>query len=39
VTRRVALTPEAQTDLLRLYDHISEHGGDARALAYVERIA
>lgn len=38
MTRRVVTTPEAEDDLLRLYDYIEERSGPARALAYVERI-
>ncbi|WP_408871593.1 type II toxin-antitoxin system RelE/ParE family toxin [Craurococcus roseus] len=38
MTRRVVTLPEAEGDLLRLYDHIAERSGPARALAYVERI-
>ena len=29
---------EAQTDLLDLYDYIADHGGDSRAIHYIERI-
>jgi len=38
VTREVVFSPEAQTDLIELYDYIAPRGGQARALAYVERI-
>jgi toxin ParE1/3/4 len=40
VTRRyeVLFTPEAETDLLELYDYIAEHGSPDRALGYVEQI-
>lgn len=34
----VHFTPEAETDLLELYDYIAEHGSPDRALGYVERI-
>ena len=34
---KVVLTPEAQGDLLDLYDYIA-HGSPARAIAYIERI-
>jgi len=39
VTRRVVFSPEAQTDLLHLYNHIASDSGPDRALAYTERIA
>ena len=35
---RVLLTPEAQADLLALYDYLAEHGSADRALRYIERI-
>lgn len=38
MTRRVAFSPEAQGDLLWLYDTIAERGGPARARAYIDRI-
>jgi toxin ParE1/3/4 len=38
VTREVVFAPEAQADLLDLYETIAREGGDDRALAYVERI-
>ncbi len=31
-------SPEAQTDLLDLYDYIAQRSGSARALSYIERI-
>ncbi|CAO3455819.1 type II toxin-antitoxin system RelE/ParE family toxin [Azospirillum largimobile] len=34
----VQFSPEAQSDLLDLYDHVAEQAGEARALAYLERI-
>ncbi len=34
----VAFAPEAQADLIELYDYIAEHGSRERAFAYVERI-
>lgn len=34
----VQFSPEAQSDLLDLYDHIAEQAGEARALAYLERV-
>lgn len=34
----VVFAPEAQADLIGLYDYIAEHGSPERALAYVERI-
>lgn len=38
MTREVVFAPEAQLDLLDLYDMVAKGGGDGRALAYVERI-
>jgi toxin ParE1/3/4 len=38
VARNVSFSPEAQADLSSLYDHIAEHSGAGRALAYIERI-
>ena len=38
MTHRVVFAPEAENDLLQLYLYIAEHSGDARALAYVERL-
>jgi toxin ParE1/3/4 len=38
VALRVVFTPEAQADLVELYDFIAEHGGPERALAYVEWV-
>jgi toxin ParE1/3/4 len=38
VAHRVVFAPEAQADLLRLYDIIARDGGEDRALAYIERI-
>ncbi len=35
---RVFFTPEAQADLLELYDYIAERSGEDRALGYSERI-
>ena len=34
----VVFSPEAQTDLLDVYDYIAPRGGPERALAYVERL-
>jgi toxin ParE1/3/4 len=34
----VVFTPEAQGDLLELYDYIAAHGGPERAMAYIARI-
>lgn len=34
----VAFAPEAEADLIELYDYIAAHAGTARALSYVERI-
>lgn len=38
MTREVVFSPEAQTDLIAIYDYIAPRGGPDRALAYVERI-
>lgn len=35
---RVLFSPEAQADLLELYDYIAGRGGEDRALGYIERI-
>ena len=34
----VVFAPEAEADLVELYDYIARHGGPGRALRYVERI-
>jgi toxin ParE1/3/4 len=38
VTRQVVFSPEAQTDVRALYLFIAERSGDARAIAYLNRI-
>lgn len=38
MTRRVVFAPEAQTDLLQLYDYIAERSTPERALSYTDRI-
>lgn len=38
MSRPVLFTPEAQNDLLDLYDYIADHGSPTRALRYIERI-
>lgn len=38
MTHEVVFAPEAQLDLLDLYDMVAEDGGGERALAYVERV-
>ncbi|MDX1574616.1 MAG: type II toxin-antitoxin system RelE/ParE family toxin [Kiloniellales bacterium] len=38
MTRRVVFAPEAQADLLQLYQYIAGQSGAARALDYTERI-
>ncbi len=38
MTREVVFAPDAQADLVDLYDYIAPRGGHERALAYVERI-
>jgi toxin ParE1/3/4 len=37
-SRKVVLTPEAQGDLVGLYEYIATDSGPARALSYIERI-
>jgi toxin ParE1/3/4 len=36
--RKVVFSPEAQTDLQRLYDYIADNSSPTTALRYVERI-
>lgn len=38
MAREVIFAPEAQNDLLQLYDYIAERSGPARARAFAERI-
>jgi toxin ParE1/3/4 len=38
VAHSVAFAPEAQADLIELYDYIAAHGSPERALTYIERI-
>lgn len=38
MTYKVVFSPEAENDLLELYLYTAERTGDARALAYVERL-
>jgi len=38
VTYKVVFSPEAESDLLELYLYIAERTGNARALAYIERL-
>jgi toxin ParE1/3/4 len=38
VEHRVVFAPEAQDDLRKIYLFIAEQAGDARAMAYLERI-
>jgi toxin ParE1/3/4 len=38
VSRPVVFTPEAQKDLLDLYDYIADRSSPARALGYINRI-
>jgi toxin ParE1/3/4 len=38
VARDVVFAPEAEQDILELYDYIAVHSGAARAQAYTERI-
>jgi toxin ParE1/3/4 len=35
---KIVFTPEAQDDLLEIYDYIAEHGRPDRAMTYIERI-
>jgi plasmid stabilization system protein ParE len=35
VSHRVVFTPEAQDDLLDLYDYIADHSSPTRALRYI----
>ena len=35
---KVVFTPEAQADLVELFDYIAQHGSPDRAMAYIERI-
>jgi toxin ParE1/3/4 len=38
VSRAVVSAPEAQNDLLDLYDYIADHSSPTRALGYLNRI-
>jgi toxin ParE1/3/4 len=38
VSRPVVFTPEAQNDLLDLYDYIADRSSPTRALGYISRI-
>ncbi|MBV9777195.1 MAG: type II toxin-antitoxin system RelE/ParE family toxin [Acetobacteraceae bacterium] len=38
MAHRVVFAPEAQADLIELYDYLAERAGPERALAYTERI-
>jgi toxin ParE1/3/4 len=38
VEHRVVFAPEAQADLIEIYEYIAEHGGPERALVYTGRI-
>ncbi len=38
MAHKIVFAPEAQTDLMEIYDYIAPRGGAERALAYVERI-
>lgn len=38
MTYKVVFSPEAESDLLELYLYIAERTGNARALAYIERL-
>jgi toxin ParE1/3/4 len=39
VKRKVVFSPEAQADLLGLYNYIAEQSGPERAFSYTDRIA
>lgn len=38
MAHKVVFSPEAENDLLQLYLYIAEQAGDARAMAYIERL-
>lgn len=38
MTLRIIFSPEAQADLISLYDYIAEQSREARALAYIAQI-
>jgi toxin ParE1/3/4 len=38
VKRRVIFSPEAEADLVELYDYIANEAGPDRAIGYIERI-
>jgi toxin ParE1/3/4 len=38
VSRAVSFSPEAEADLLNLYDYIADRSGTERALSYTHRI-
>lgn len=38
MAHRIVFAPEAQADLLDLYDYIAEQGSPERAMAYIARI-
>jgi toxin ParE1/3/4 len=38
VAIEVVFAPEAQADLIQIYDYVARHGGHDRALAYAEKI-
>jgi toxin ParE1/3/4 len=38
VKRRVIFSPEAEADLIELYDYIANEAGPDRAIGYIERI-
>jgi toxin ParE1/3/4 len=38
VHRKVVFTPEAEADLLNLYDYIAERSGPARAIGFLDRV-
>jgi toxin ParE1/3/4 len=38
VTREVIYSPEANDDLIELYDYIADRGAPNAALAYIERV-
>lgn len=38
MARSVVFAPEAETDLIGIYEYIARHGGPERSLRFVERI-
>jgi plasmid stabilization system protein ParE len=38
VHRKVVFAPEAEADLLNLYDYIAERSGPVRAMGFIDRL-